>query len=373
MRLSTELQTHRGQRSAISVVIPTRGNPESVERLLRSLAAAAEGSVYAEIFVVDDSDPREAERIRAHCSAFDARYVGGPRNVGAKRNLGASQAANEVVLFVDSDCVATPDLLAHHLAAHESLDQRFIGVAGTTLFHGKANFGAKVVERSMVYEMFSGPRIYDEMLWATTSNLSVRKHAFLEMGGFDEKPLTVVGGEDVDFGLRAARLGQAIRACAKAEVLHSRPDRAPLRGSARKLFRYGIADTWLCDRYPRSRRVCANPAILAPAAFALGAVIGRSRWLVAGILLSALTLLAVYLVEVRKRRERRADWRYSIADLFSVVFDWSYDLGVVCGGIITGKPWLCFTRFEYTPVGAFVSDIGSRDPDSSDAEAAGRR
>jgi len=49
---------------------------------------------------------------------------------------------------------------------------------------------------------FGWPRRFERVGWAATSNLLVRRAVLLELGGFDETTLTVVGGEDVDFGLR---------------------------------------------------------------------------------------------------------------------------------------------------------------------------
>src|SRR5262245_50587638 len=125
--------------SGISVVIPTRGNPHMVARLLTSLERSAHelppGTDH-EVIVVDDSERANGDAISEACARAGARYARGPRRVGAKRNLGVSLSRHSVILFIDSDCVATPGLLRVHLEAHATATapsgRRIGAVAGPT-------------------------------------------------------------------------------------------------------------------------------------------------------------------------------------------------------------------------------------------------
>ena len=102
----------------VSVVVPVLGRVPSTERMLASLRAAAERCPEpVEIILIDDSGPTDAARHREHCDRHGARYLRGPRHVGAKRNLGVRHASHDLLLFTDSDCRATPDLLRIHVEA----------------------------------------------------------------------------------------------------------------------------------------------------------------------------------------------------------------------------------------------------------------
>ena len=345
-------EQRRSAASGISVVSPTKGRVALVRRLLESVREAAGNvAVPVEILIVDDSNPGEAQEIERACTDARATYIRGPRNVGHKRNVGTAAAAHDVVLFIDSDCMATPELLKEHLYAHETADEDVIAIAGPTQFYGPSHISARLAERSMVYEAFESPRHFEEVLWGTTSNLSVRRPHFLELGGFHESPLTIVGGEDVDFGIRAHRLGYRMATVPEGVALHVRAAGWEIAGSARKLVRYGRADNWLCWEHPEFRVFYPNPVALAVIAGMAGAVLrlGRPR----RIGLVTVPMFAIWARELRRRRTVRP--KDATLDVVAIPLDWSYDAGVLLGAIQAGKPLEALTRFDYHPPNRFTS------------------
>jgi GT2 family glycosyltransferase len=72
------------------------------------------------------------------------------------------------------------------------------------------------------------------VLWATTSNLACRRAAFDRVGGFDPDTPTVVGGEDVDFGVRLCEVGYVVATNPDARVLHARDHITKLRPGWRR-------------------------------------------------------------------------------------------------------------------------------------------
>jgi hypothetical protein len=105
--------------AGISVVVPTFKRVDLCQRLLASLK---QSELYlqapVEIIFVDNSPMPEAEQIHALCMEYGAKYYLKKISVSAKRNFGAQIASYSIVLFVDSDCEASPQLLLEHLESY---------------------------------------------------------------------------------------------------------------------------------------------------------------------------------------------------------------------------------------------------------------
>ena len=71
--------------------------------------------------------PEQGAILERLCGSEDAIFLRGTRSAGAKRNLAAERATYDLLLFVDSDCLATESLLLHHLDALESADRDIAG------------------------------------------------------------------------------------------------------------------------------------------------------------------------------------------------------------------------------------------------------
>jgi GT2 family glycosyltransferase len=344
--------------NGISVVTPTRGRPQLVFRLLESLEAAGRRvSCPWETIVVDDSSAREARTIAALCTEHGAVYLAGPRRVGAKRNLGARAARFELLLFLDSDCAADPELLAAHLEAHRRSDADVAAIAGPTLMSGEPFGHWRVVDELERYNPpYTWPLEYERVLWCATSNLSVRKAAFEQVGGFDEQTSTVVGGEDADFGVRLTNEGLGVGTSTEGVVHHAR-ELPNLRSVARRLSTYGVADKDLCVKYPERTEWYLNPAGAAVAA-SLGVLAGTRR---PARSLGALTAAAFLLAagETARRALRARSFSRLGRRLLATAVDASYEAGALWGATRRGRPDLIFRRFEYVS-GEFVERPGLR-------------
>lgn len=336
----------------ISVVTPTNGRQELVGMLLRSLRRCADEADFdVEVLVVDDSNPAGRAAIEELCAASGASYLRGPREVGRKRNLGARRARHDIVLFIDSDCVATEGLLRAHWEAHLKAGEEVAAVAGPTRFYGATTFSGRITERSMVYEAFDAPRTHRQVLWATTSNLSVRRDVFLANGGFSERTLTVVGGEDVDLGIRLHEAGYITGTAPEGTALHARSSGLAVRRSLAKLFTYGRADNWLCHGHDQYVIFHPNPVVLGMLGATAGALLPTRR---RGTVTAVLASLPVALCGARElARRRKLKRRVELLDVAAVVLDWSYDLGVAVGALQAGDPALSLTRFDYHPADKF--------------------
>lgn len=113
----------------LSIVIPTDRRPESVRRLLNSLASNLDG-VRGEVLVIGSQGESLELPKMANC---DLRYVESERSgANSKRNLGLNLARAPITLFLDENAeVEDPRFLRRHLDAHASSDATIVG--GTLL------------------------------------------------------------------------------------------------------------------------------------------------------------------------------------------------------------------------------------------------
>ena len=195
--------------NGISIVIATKGRVKLLGDLLESVYTARSNfNGASEVILVDDSSEKDVIEIEAMCKKYDAQRIEFGPSVAEKRNVGARNAKYDIVLFLDSDCIATPNLLNEHYKLYT--DDHVGGVAGLLEFVGEDTWFWKSVEKSPFVICFGFPRWMQEVPWTPTANCSVRKEIFEMVGGFDRSFPDKPGGEDVDMGLRITKKGYAV-------------------------------------------------------------------------------------------------------------------------------------------------------------------
>lgn len=180
-----------------SVIVPTIGRAELLERCLASVTACRPRA--ADVAVVDQSDdPRVREAIEQFSALGVRRVPCDGRGVSLGRNVGLREAHHEIVLVTDDDCTVDETWIASAtglLGGADDLlvtgrvmpvgDPRSVTSAKTDLephdFTGETHCGA----------------IYP-------NNMAFSRTAALELGGFDER---LRHAEDNDFCFRWLRAG----------------------------------------------------------------------------------------------------------------------------------------------------------------------
>jgi len=161
----------------ISVVVPTCGRPRELARCLQAIQGADEIVVSCDDGSVPPSGLFDSDRIG---------WVRGPlRGPAANRNCGARVADGEWIAFIDDDCVADAGWLAALRSATDSADV----VEGKTVCPDQTGHWLEDV-----VENLSGGEFW-------SCNLAIRRLAFEQLGGFDER-FPIAGGEDLEFRSR---------------------------------------------------------------------------------------------------------------------------------------------------------------------------
>ncbi|MBT9166886.1 MAG: hypothetical protein DDT19_00210 [Syntrophomonadaceae bacterium] len=337
-----------------SVVIPTRGLSDLVERLLLSLRRAiSHSNVIAEIIIIDDSFPRERDKIRAHCLKCGARYLDGTHNVREKRNRGIEESRGEIILFTDSDCEVSPNIFDEHLKLYAEPDTA--GVLGITEFTGKKNISWQIVSRTMFLDSFSFAKTYSKILdsapWGTCTNLSFRKEVLEDVGKFDATFPFRLGGDDTELGVRINEAGYKIKMNPDAIVFHSRETWSDLFKLAKKAFRWGRTDFHILKKHPQLGHV-GFPSFfivfLVVGAVALAYILTGHNGIAAVMIVVWVlsTLLIEGIIKVIRARGKLYLIFFEVpATLLNLVFE----AGTIFESLRRGSLTILYKRIIYTP------------------------
>ena len=198
----------------VSVVVPTFNRLERLRRVLTALADQTLAPDTFEIVVVSDgSTDGTDDYLRDGPHPTELIPVTQP-NAGpaAARNRGVERASGQLVVFIDDDVIAAPDLIATHLAAHaaraDDLSRSDTVVIGPMLTPPDHEMSPWVAwEQTMLYKQYDAMNagVYEATARQFyTGNASLSRDRFVESGGFDE---SFRRAEDIELAFRLADTG----------------------------------------------------------------------------------------------------------------------------------------------------------------------
>ncbi len=196
--------------TGISVVIPAYNAASVLATTLQRLAIQEYPKDRYEVVLVDDGSTDDTPQVAKRAStSLPLRYVHQPRRGrAAARNAGARAARFEVVLFLDADVWAEPQLLAAH-AQHYRNHQR-VGVQGPSFTHPDSKRTPFMEVKDMFPDLTPRRPSNLSPYHVITRNFSVRAEDLWAVGGFDES-FAGYGWEDIELGLRLRQTG--VRLC----------------------------------------------------------------------------------------------------------------------------------------------------------------
>jgi len=235
--------------NGVSIVIASKGRVKFLEELLESVQIARSNFTgVSEVILVDDSNENDILEIDRLCKKYSARRIYHSPSVAEKRNVGVRESKYDIILFLDSDCIASPNLLNEHMKLYST--EQVGGVAGLLEFVGEDTWFWNAVNKSPFVICFGLPKMLNEVPWTPTANLSVRKDVFDLVGGFDRSFPDKPGGEDVDLGLRITKNGFVFKCTKDGLVYHSKKTWVPVGDMVKRLWHYGSANYYLMDKHP---------------------------------------------------------------------------------------------------------------------------
>ncbi|MBW0105472.1 glycosyltransferase family 2 protein [Pseudonocardia sp. KRD291] len=269
----------------VTVVIATRGRPQSLARCLHSVLAG--GHPALQVLVVDnDPDDDATARIVRTFASPRVRYLQEPRRgASVGRNRGLAEARTAIVAFTDDD-TEVDHAWAMRIAGAFATDPSLACVSGPVLAARLARPEERAADTALAWNKgFATRRFslaeppsdsaifpFSPGLFGIGANLAVRTNVARAIGGFDEAlgPGTIThGGEDCELMVRMVLAGHTLGYAPGAYVWHHhRPDQAALR---QQLDGYAIGlGSFLA-------KVALSPPARAIAIRRLPAALGRLR------------------------------------------------------------------------------------------------
>jgi len=191
----------------VSVIIPTYNASKTIDLCLASILK--QDFPDYEVIVVDDGSSDDTrEKIKKYRVRLISKvHMGTP----AARNTGFKASKGDILVFVDSDCVAKEDLIAKLI---EPLKDSKIGV--TQPWWEVANEGKLIPALIFkTYEYFTRNLKYPDFLWFYC--FAIKRELLQKLGMFD-----VVGWrvEDVDFSYKVIKEGCKIYLMKEVTIGH---------------------------------------------------------------------------------------------------------------------------------------------------------
>jgi len=219
----------------VTIIIPFKDQVDTtrqcVEALLTKTAYKAFDIILVNNWSVEDETAAFIEEMQAH-PQVSVLTVEEPFNYSRLNNLAVEQTNADYLMFMNNDVfVEHKDWL--HIAIGEALAAPDVGAVGAKLLYpndtiqhagvivGPAGIGAHVHRGDPVseYGFIGRTMLSHEVTAVTAAAMLVRADVFREIGGFDEKELTVAYN-DVDLCLKIRDAGYRIIFCAEIVAYH---------------------------------------------------------------------------------------------------------------------------------------------------------
>jgi glycosyltransferase involved in cell wall biosynthesis len=199
------------------VIIPAYNAAVTLPACLEAVRSQS-GSLgtLVELIVVDDGSNDETAAVACR---YSARVLSeAKQGPAAARNLGARNAAGDLVLFTDADCIPASDWVEQLTAPFADLE--VVGVKGAYRTWQR-RLTARFVQAEYE-EKYDRMRGLERIDFVDTYSAAYRKSIFLENSGFDPT-FPRASGEDIEFSYRLSEKGYRLVFAPQAIVYHQHP------------------------------------------------------------------------------------------------------------------------------------------------------
>lgn len=223
-------------------MLPFRGSEERLALVLERLG----GLELEPGDSVTVADNRPGAQDRAGPGRVRVLGAGGVQTSYYARNRAVAQGAAPWLVFLDSDVLPPPNVLNRYF---EPMPGERVGLlAGAVMDEEPSDEDGTSAARYAWLKSSMSQEITladDRFAFAQTANAAVRRVAFEQVGGFEER---VRSGGDADLCFRVRAAGWELERREEAAVVHRNRQTIPRMLAQRA--RHGAGAAWLSDRWP---------------------------------------------------------------------------------------------------------------------------
>ncbi len=257
-----------------TIAVCTRNREPTLRQCLASIDGQLAEAGQVEVLVVDNgSTDGTPELLLEWSRAGEGRRVVTEPEAGLSRARNAALAASraDVVLFLDDDALAPPTWARAHLAVYEDLEVGMVGgPVGLVWPAGRPPWlSDDLVQWYSILDQGDEAGPFPGSHGPYGTNMSVRRDAALDAGGFDPRlgrvGTRLLSGEEPDLTRRLAAAGWAVRYAPEAAVVQQvLPERLGRRWLLRRGWAQGTSNARLdvladhAGRRQRWRRAVAE-------------------------------------------------------------------------------------------------------------------
>ena len=206
----------------VSVVIPTLDRADMVATTIDRIEQQTVSRDLYEVLVIDNNSSDHTQSVLAQKVALYPNlrvFSQLKRGAAATRNVGIREAGGHIVLFIDDDILAEPNLIEAHLQSHAANPKSsIIGAVVSPWEQATDPFLRYLRDRGIFnpYSIACGPMDFS---YYHTGNVSTARKLLLEVGGFNEE-FYFYGMEDIELGYRLERTGSRMIHGPSAKAVH---------------------------------------------------------------------------------------------------------------------------------------------------------
>lgn len=195
-----------------SIIIPAHNSEATISRCINAILASNFDEEF-EIIVVDDGSQDNTAKIAERLGAQVIRNTS-CRGPAFTRNLGAKNAKSDIYIFIDSDVLLFEDTL-QKITDFLKSEEGFVAVSCN--FYPRCEMVDTFSRYKHLYTYYSYLNQPKLVNWTFTSALAVKKSAFENIRGFNERLLV---NEDNVFGKELRKKGYKVGFCSNVFVHH---------------------------------------------------------------------------------------------------------------------------------------------------------
>ena len=197
LTVSSKIPVHPDYEPTVSVIIAARNEEDRILSCLQSLRSIAYPSDKLEILIVDDfSTDRTADIVERFIGGRDdIRLLRSPPekgNLRGKTNAiaqGIRNSRGEIIMFSDADCSVSAGWVrgtVKYFSDNTGIVGGFTILASMRIFHG-----VQALDWLYLFGIASATAGLNIPLTAIGNNLSIRRSAYIETGGYEVIPFSV--------------------------------------------------------------------------------------------------------------------------------------------------------------------------------------